>query len=224
MQAITISSKTAALISGWSLVLMAVAAGLAFGYLRGLNYLPDDPAASLLATQSNTAQLYLEFALWVLILALDVMVAWSLGQFFKAKQAQRASVIMGLRLAYSAVLAWAIIQLLPLLTGAVGLSADGILAQRAAFDQIWSYGLIVFGLHLVVLGQAVARDSRVPNAWAYLLYIAGGSYTFLNLMSQYKLIPVTYLEYLESILALPMTIGELGFAVWLLWAVSRRKI
>lgn len=219
-----LSSKKSALIAGWSLILMAVAAGLAVGFLRPQIFFPEQAEQSLAVLQNSPDLISLETALWGLILLLDVIVSWTLWQLFKGSQATGAAVVFGLRMVYSAILAFAIWQLIPMLCGAVGLSADAVLVQRSMFDQIWSMGLIVFGFHLAALGHVAKRDKRVPQVWAYLLYIAGFSYSLVHGLMLAGLGASEMVHTLEAVLALPMTIAELGFAVWMIWAAYRGKL
>jgi hypothetical protein len=218
------SSRKSALLAAWSLILMAVMAGFAFGYLRNLTYSASEPMEAWARLQREPFWMTMEVGTWLTILGLDLLVSWAFWRLFKNPQPGRAFAVLALRVLYSLVLGLAIGQLFPLLNGAPGLSAEESVHLRAAFDRIWSYGLILFGLHLIVLGQAVHKDPRIPQLWAYLLYLAGGSYSLVHSLKRYSSLDADYLQYLESILALPMTVGELGFAVWLLWAGCRRKI
>lgn len=219
-----LSSKMAALVAGWSLILMAVAAGLAVGFLRPQLFFPEQAEQSLVVLQNKPSLFSLETTLWGFILLLDVVVSWALWQLFKGSQAAGAAVVFSLRMIYSAILAFAIWQLIPMLCGAEGLSADEVLVQRGYFDQIWSMGLIVFGFHLAALAYVARRDKRVPQVWAYLLYLAGFSYSLVHGLMLAGLGASDRVQTLEAVLALPMTIAELSFAIWLIWAAFQGKL
>jgi len=92
----------------------------------------------------------------------------------------------------------------------------------SAFENIWSYGLIIFGVHLLLVGLIAYKSKSSPKLISILLIIAGVSYTLLNVM--YAVLPQidSYTNILEMILVLPMTIGELAFAIWLL--IKGRKL
>ena len=85
-----------------------------------------------------------------------------------------------------------------------------------AFDGIWSIGLVVFGLHLFLLGYLVYRSGYVPNILGFLLIIA--SFGYLLTDGANLLLPnnEALISTLEMIFMLPMIIGEVGLALWLL--------
>jgi len=91
----------------------------------------------------------------------------------------------------------------------------GALVSVEAFQQTWSVGLVIFGIHLVLLGYLAFRSGFVPKIWGILLVIAGLCYLFSHglplLWPGYSTIKTT----VEGILMLPMIVGELGFAIWL---------
>ena len=74
---------------------------------------------------------------------------------------------------------------------------------------------LIFGFHIFLIGILMKLHKRIPKILWYLALIAGISYIVVHLL---KLIsPDSELtSTLGLILALPMAIGELGLAVWLL--------
>tara|TARA_B100000809_G_C14995338_1_gene479505 strand:+ start:543 stop:941 length:399 start_codon:yes stop_codon:yes gene_type:complete len=83
------------------------------------------------------------------------------------------------------------------------------------FQSVWSVGLILFGIHLVLVGILMKIHKRIPIALWVLTLIAGISYVIVHSL---KLTPLTsgIVNNLEMVLALPMVLGELGLAVWLI--------
>jgi hypothetical protein len=86
-----------------------------------------------------------------------------------------------------------------------------------SFQWEWGLGMVLFGLHLGLLGYLVYRSSYIPQMVGVGLVIAGAGYL------------VFYLQpYLYPDLGLPFTfltitgLGELAFLLWLL--VKGRKI
>jgi hypothetical protein len=51
-----------------------------------------------------------------------------------------------------------------------------VLAAVNAFNDIWAGSLILFGLHLIVVGYLAYRSGYVPRSLAVLLVIAGLGY------------------------------------------------
>jgi len=89
-----------------------------------------------------------------------------------------------------------------------------ILTSR--FEDKWSLGLIIFGLHLVLLGVLVF-DIKIENKIvSIILILAGFSYFLINTL--YNFLPQFDLttKVIEGFLVIPMTVGELGFAIWVL--------
>jgi len=206
-----------ALTFGWSLVLMAMLAGLGYGYFRGLLYFPTEAQASLDAHLTHTSVLWAEIATWFFIFLLDLLVAWSLFRFLSHRSLFWARTIFYTRLIYSFILLFAIGQLFRIGMSLSSLSADELLAFRLAFDQIWISGLVLFGFHLMSLGFLCWKLADLPNFWAILLFLAGLSYTLINGLKVLGLNEEAWLVSLEAVLAVPMTVGELGFGIWALW-------
>ena len=57
--------------------------------------------------------------------------------------------------------------------------------------------------------------NKIPKILWYLTLIAGISYTIVNALKFIEL-NLVFLSKLEIVLAIPMALGELGLAVWLL--------
>jgi len=95
------------------------------------------------------------------VAALDVVVALALWPVLGPGLV--ALLAVGLRLVYAAVLAVA----------AAGLAAG----DRAGFDRVWDPGLVLFGLHLVAVGAALApRRDGFARATGILVVVAGAGY------------------------------------------------
>jgi hypothetical protein len=214
-----VGPRQAALIAGISLLLMALVAGFSFGYVHSSLVAPGDAESTLKNLQASTGLFRAEIFGWAFILILDVIVAWALYLFFK-KYSRSLSLLTGwLRVIYAAVLGIAIGQLiavLPLLDGSLAQAGQQVMQRLSAFDRIWSMGLILFGAHLIVLGYLALRSRYVHFIFGILLLFAGACYCFLNAGRQ--LLPGygDQLADLKSMLALPMALGELAFAVWLI--------
>ena len=204
-----VSFRHAARWAGLSLLLMAVLAGFAYGYvLQGLS-----PAE----IPANQGLFRLGLLAWLLIFGLDVLVSWALYEFFRDTHPAFARLTAWLRLLYTALLGAAITHLAAVLPAlAAGLDTAYLSALIGAFEQGWGLGLIVFGLHLLGLSWLSFRRVAVPNWLGWLLLIAGLGYPLVHLG---KLLLPAYgaeVAMVENILALPMAAGELALAIWLL--------
>ena len=86
-----------------------------------------------------------------------------------------------------------------------------------AFDMIWSMGLVVFGGHLMNVGYLAFKSDIIPKVVRILLLIASISYIVIHLC--YAFLPQYdgIMKMLESIHSVPMSLGELGFGIWMLF-------
>jgi hypothetical protein len=79
----------------------------------------------------------------------------------------------------------------------------------AAFHSGWGLGLILFGLHLVVIGWLIAHSTYIPRWLGWLLFLDGWAWVVDNLAVY--LFPNAPLDLLKIVFAV-----ELLFMVWLL--------
>ena len=226
-----ISERSSALIAGISLLLMALVAGLTYGYIHGSLVIPGNAEETLNNISGSIGLFQSEIAGWTLTFLLDALVAWSLYHFFAGTSRGLSALSSVLRVVYTVFLGIAIFNLPKVLAiindhmaeyGVEGASSK-LMHYLNSFETIWSYGLIVFGLHLMVLGYLALRSSFVPKLWGILLIIAGVCYSGLNVL--YAIAPgiSENISSIEAIMAIPMTIGELAFAFWLIIKGGRGK-
>ena len=105
---------------------------------------------------------------------LDIVVAAALLRLFEPVDRSVSIMAAWFRVAYAAVYLVAIIQLVI----ALGLLDDAPLALRAinAYDTIWHVGLILFGVHLLLIGYLAYRSGFMPKIFGILLVVAGLGY------------------------------------------------
>jgi len=88
------------------------------------------------------------------------------------------------------------------------------LTQIQQYDDIWSFGLGLFGIHLLLIGWLAFRSGFVPRFIGVLVLIAGAGYlvdSFGGLLS------ATYTFELASF----TFIGEVVLMIWLLLFAAR---
>lgn len=196
------NNRKYSIITGVSLLIMAIAAMYSYGFVIGSILVPGDINQTLLNINNNISLYYAGVAGWVIIVITDLIVSYALYAYFKNSD-YRLSLITGIsRFIYTVILAFAVSML--------------FLRDIPTFITIWNYGLVLFGLHLIAAGLSAYRTSEVPRVIGFLLIVAGIGYTILStmdsLLPQYE----TLYKTLETIMVLPMTAGELGFGIWLL--------
>jgi hypothetical protein len=120
------------------------------------------------------------------VVALDVVVAWALYRVFAPVSPGISLLAAWFRLVYAGVLLVAVshvIEVLRLLgdddyLGAF--NADQLQAQALfeihTFGDVFGAGLLLFGLHLLVVGYLAYRSGYVPRLLGVLLAVAGLGY------------------------------------------------
>jgi hypothetical protein len=212
------SKRKHAILAGLSLILMAVLAGYAYGFVYGSLVFPEESQKTFDSIQSSTGTFQSGIVAWIGILILDVLVAWALHLFLKEVNLHLSQVTAAIRILYSAILGVAIYHQLVALSLIAGESSPSqVLYELEAFEIIWSAGLIIFGLHLIGLGVLCWKAGFVPNFWGGLLIFAGICYSGIHLAKALFPEKIIQIVQVEQILSLPMALAEIGLAVWLLW-------
>ena len=221
-----ISLRQAALVAGGALLIMAITAGFTVGYVFESLIVSEDAAATANNIRASEMLFRTGILGWLIILILDVFVAWALYVLLKPVHKSLSLLTAWLRLVYAAILGTALLNLvlvLLLLSDADYLTVFETNQLHAlvslslnAFSDIWSIGLVVFGLHLSVLGYLVFKSRYIPTIWGVLLMIAALGYLITNVAS--LLLPhyEDYKATFEMVFIVPMIIGEVGLAFWLL--------
>ena len=206
--------RTAAIITGWALILMAVIGGFSLGYAFPEFYTPD-ATESLRDNMLNNSVLYQYMIFGILFtLILDLIVSYTLYAYFKADNRIMSSISGVARFIYTIIFGIATFYLVQNVT-IDNPSNQFIKANFALFQSIWSSGLLIFGAHIILIGILMKIHKIIPKILWYLTIIAGVSYIIIHLSKLLNLDPA-FVSYLEIIFSLPMIIGELGLAIWLL--------
>lgn len=175
-QDMTMSLSNPALISGASLLVMTVLSLVVFSSLR----------VSMFSVVGI-----------VVIIILDVIVAWGLYEFLKFADKTLAQIMAGLRVVYAGLFMYALVQI----------------SDLDRFNYIWDRSLALFGLHLLVLGILLAKAKYVPKLWGYLLVFTSVGYIVDGLGK--------FIGYTTAITMLTFW-GEVLLGFWL--AIKGRKI
>jgi hypothetical protein len=211
--------RTAAVVAGAALILMAALAGFGnFVAVEGM-VTAGDPVATARDVAASEGLFRLGLISLYLAALLDVVVAWALMRVFRPVNAEVSRLGAWLRLTYTAVFMVALSQLagIPaLLDGAGGsgtfttgqLQAQA-LAKVETFHDIWFAGLILFGAHLVLAGYLAYRSGYVPRLIGVLLVVAGIGYAVDSFAS-------VLIDDVPFTISTVTFLGEFLLAVWLL--------
>jgi hypothetical protein len=149
------------------------------------------------------------------VAVLDVIVAMALLKIFSPVSKRLARLATGLRIVYAAVFALAIYQLVGVLH-VLG-NANQALQGVSAFNNIWNGGLMLFGLHLFLVGYLAYKSGYVPKWLGILIAVAGFGYLFDRVASVFSL-------GLTTKIASFTFIGEVALILWLLIKGRRIKL
>jgi hypothetical protein len=197
-------SRGPALVAGGGILAMAVLAAIVgaagpTGLLTG-----SDAGATLRDSLASPDTFRFSVVALVLVAVLDLVVAWGLFELFAPVNAGLARLVAWSRLAYAVVFLIAISQL-------VGVPTLGGLTE---FNDIWQVSLVLFGLHLGLLGWLGYTSNLVPRFIAVLLVVAGAGY----LVDSFGYLLVA--DYSVSVGAFTF-IGELLLGLWLVAKAGR---
>lgn len=209
------SPRTAALVSGVALALMAVLGGWAnFGAIVPL-ITPGDAAATAMAI-SESSGLFLAGILSLFIVAgLDFIVAAAWYALFKPVHSGLSAVAAWLRVVYTLLFIVSISQLV------MGFSLLGdpeaALPALERYNTMWVISLGLFGLHLSLIGYLAFRSGFVPRVFGILLMIAGLGYVA-------DAFGMVFISDFTAIVATFAFVGEVAIIFWLLIAGRRLSV
>jgi hypothetical protein len=217
-----ISRPRVALTAGIGLLLMAVLAPFAYFFVLQALVDPADAAATVDNITTSEGLFRIGIAAWLVVIALDVVVAWALYVLFRPVNETLALLVAWLRLVYTAIFAIAVANLFDVAQalggqraalGSEQLQAE-VMASIASFENGWDIGLAIFGLHLLGLGVLLFGSTAFSRVLGVLVMVAGGGYLVDSLGE--ILVP----GYAVS-LAVFTFVGEVLLIGWLFWVAIK---
>ena len=184
----TFDQRQLAQITGLGLLLIIVFVGLAEGVGFANILVDDDAAATAQNILEKGGQLRFGILAHLMVIAFDLLVAWSLYLYLKRSAPQLALFAGWLRLAYSILYAAALFNVVEAIqyASAAGLLAESVsgiwqaqaMLALGAFRDGWNLAFVLFGFHLGVLGWALLKDQTMPKWLAWLIVAGGFAYLF----------------------------------------------
>ncbi len=222
---LTENQRTAALISGIAILVMTIAATIANDITIGKLVVEKNTTETLKNILASKGTLNIGIYSWLIILVCDVVAAWGLYIFFKPVRKDLSLIAAWFRLIYAAMLAAAIFNLvyvhilihpaMPLPEESLARLGRDVMFYLDAFNATWSVSLIVFGIHILLVGILVMKSKYVPKIFGIILIIAFIGYTLIHsshlLFPEYK----DAMRIVEWIFLFPM-LGEVALGVCLL--------
>lgn len=210
-----------AVLAGISLIIMAIAAFYSSDVLNNLT-LPGNPIGTVEQLVGNK-QLFINGLIgWSVVILTDLVVIWGFYIYLKKTNPKVSLIAAATRLIYTIILIIAVSKLFSVNTLISSITeiktseANQVMNSIDAFQSIWSFGLIIFGIHLFLVGYIGLQSKSIPKIISILIIIAGIGYSIINLMNSFLPQLNSFTSILEMVLLLPMIIGELGFGIWLL--------
>jgi hypothetical protein len=204
-----VSLRTAAIIAGAGLLLMAILSPIA--YLNTFQSLVkfDDPALTAQNILHSIGAFRTAILLLFAVALLDVLVAWALYIVFMPVNKNLSALAAWLRVIYAGIFIFAISKLYVALQV---IAADGTQTMTflKAFQSIWDKGLILFGFHLLVLGYLSFKSGYVPKWLGFFLLLASVGYIvdgFGKILSSNYNLNIAQFTF----------VGEVLLIFWLLW-------
>ena len=165
----------------------------------------------------------------LITLLLDVVIAWALYILLVPVNRSLSLLTAWFRLIYTAVALVGVLNLvtvLRLLHTPAYLTAFGSQQLHAqvqlllnSFRYDWSIGLLIFGIHLDLLGYLIYRSGYIPKILGLLLFIVGSSWIISTLRPY--LYPNVHLGFIST-----LGFGELIFPLWLVirgWKIPEQS-
>ena len=216
--------RTAALIAGLSLLIMVMAAPFAELYAYPKLVISGNAAQTVQNILENKSLFTAVIFGYLITFICDVLAAWALYVLLKPVNENISLLAAWFRLIYTVI---ALVALLDLVTVLRLLNTSNIstlfqpdqlqaqvMLSLQVFRSHWYFGLLFFGIHLILLGYLVLRSKYIPALFGVLLVIAGLGY-MLTTLKPY-LFPTINLDFAEYTFY-----GELLFMLWLLIKGSR---
>ncbi|HJQ14605.1 MAG TPA: DUF4386 domain-containing protein [Anaerolineales bacterium] len=215
-----ISLRKAAIVAGLGLLIMAILAPIAnFGVLQKL-IVPGDATITASNIMASARLFRIGILCFLIVAILDVIVAWGLYVLLKPVNTSLSLLAAWFRVVYAAIFAVAlgnlftVVQILSEDAYLKAFETNQVYAQVMlsldAFKNAWDLGLVLFGIHLLVLGYLAFQSGYVPRFLGILVVIAGLGYLtdgFGKFLSPNYSVTISMFTF----------IGEALLTFWLLW-------
>lgn len=221
-----ITLRKAALIAGFGLLIMTIAAIFAEFARTSLIVVGD---ATTTANNIMTKEMLFRFGIfgYIIVIVLDVVVAWALYVFLKQVNKSLSLLAGWFRIVYATIFAVSLFNLVTVLgllnssdylkVFEIGELHTQVMLSLNAFNNGWNIGFVFFGLHLGLLGYLVLKSNYTPKYLGILLIIAGLGYLIDSLG---KILIHDY----NLTIGMFTFIGELLLMFWLLIKGAKVKL
>ncbi|MDP9320269.1 MAG: DUF4386 domain-containing protein [Chloroflexota bacterium] len=224
-RSVALSPRKAALVAGFGYLGILVVDTIALSLVDGL-IVRGDAAATASKITASESLFRLGIASWIVVLALDAVVAWALYIFLEPVDRHLSMLAAWFRLVFVAIAGSALVGLLSAsrLLSTAGNSTAFEPDQFAAlamlslspYEYAFNVGYVFFGLHILCLGYLILKSDYVPRLLGVLLVVASAGYfidSFASVVSSnYADNQALFIVFV----AVPALVAEYSLAFWLL--------
>jgi hypothetical protein len=166
--------RAASLIAGTGILLLAVLAAFGNFIAVGALVTRGDAAKTAQDILASEGLFRWGVASLILVAVLDIIVAGALLTVFEPVNRRVSAMAAWFRVAYAVVFLAGIGQLVV----ALGVLGDPSQTLRAidTYTAIWNAGLVLFAVHLLLIGYLAYRSGFIPRVVGILLVVAGLGY------------------------------------------------
>jgi len=211
------SLRSAAVIAGFGLLIMAIAAPFAEMYVFPKLVVPNNAIETTNNIIANEPLFIAAIFCYLITFICDIIVAWALYILLMPVNEKLSLLTAWFRLIYAVI---AIVALLNLVS-VYNLTAykqnqlyDQVISYLNCFRNYFSFALIFFSIHLLLLGYLVFKSKYIHKIFGVLLFISGLGYLLTSLKP-------FLLKNINLDFALFTFFGELIFMIWLIIKGSR---
>ena len=173
---------------------------------------------------NNTSQLGYGILGFIFMLFFDVLLVWALYVFLKKVNRKVSLIASSLRLINAIIFGIALYNLIkvyqtfenPNINIQPFEMQQQIISSLETFNQVWTVGLIIFGVHLTFLGYLIFKSNFIPNSLGLLLFIATLGYLIDGTANLFMPNYTDYKDVFAVVVIMPAVIGEFSFTIWLL--------
>ncbi len=214
-----VTLRQAALIAGFGILIMVFTTPFAEFFIYPKLVISGDIEKTAQNIATNQGLFLVGFFCYLITALCDILVAWALYVLLAPVNRSLSLLAAWFRLIYAAIFSFALFKLVTVfhiaknpdyvtVFGSEQLHAQ-IKILLSSFRYEWAMGMLLFGIHLILLGILVYRSGFIPRIMGILLAIAGVGYVI------YELGPYLYPNAGLGLITITF-FGELIFMLWLL--------
>jgi len=228
----SIPHPKAARVAGLAIILMTLAAVAANDLTINRLVVAENAAETMKNITSSELLFRTGIFSWFIVLICDLLAAWGLYIFLRPVHHNLSLLMAWFRMIYVAILGASLLNLLYVLpfldeTGYSSVSGTRMVQNQVlfyvnAFFDAWSLGLVVFGIHILLLAYLLLKSGYRVVILGILLIIAFVGYILINVTKLLFPDLERIIGVMNWIFLLPM-LSEPALGVWLLTTKLRRK-